>query len=80
MESCLLKKLTVEQIKCLYLKPILLNTDKFMLPFAKHLVNIDLKIIRIGQVNILTVPEEFTSISWQKIEEGGGSYIRIIRR
>ena len=71
--SRLLKKPTVEQIKCHHPKPILLNTGEFTLPFAKHPVNIDLQIIRIGQVIILAVPGEFTTMAGRRLREAVGA-------
>jgi len=67
--SGLLKDPTEEQVECHHPKPILLDTGEYTLPFAWHPINIDTQIIRIGQVILLAVPGEFTTMAGRRLRE-----------
>jgi len=65
----LLKDPTPEQEECHYPKPILLDTGEYTLPFAWHPINIDTQIVRLGQLLILAVPGEFTTMAGRRLRE-----------
>merc|ERR1719244_1085070 len=67
--SGLLKDPSPEQVDCQAPKPILLDTGEIEFPFPWHPVNIDTQIIRIGQLAILAVPGEFTTMSGRRMRE-----------
>jgi len=67
--SGLLKDPSPEQEACHAPKPILLDTGEIEFPFPWHPVNIDTQIIRIGQLAILAVPGEFTTMSGRRLRE-----------
>merc|ERR1719244_1146681 len=58
-----------EQIACHAPKPILLDTGEYTLPFAWHPATVDTQVLRIGQLLMLAVPGEFTTMSGRRIRE-----------
>ena len=72
--SGLLQEPSPEQVECQAPKPILLDTGEYVLPFAWHPIHIDTQVrksisltpaqvLRIGQVLLLAVPGEFTTMA-----------------
>ena len=72
--SGLLQEPSPEQVECQAPKPILLDTGEYVLPFAWHPIHIDTQVVksisltpaqvlRIGQVLLLAVPGEFTTMA-----------------
>ena len=77
--SGLLQEPSPEQVECQAPKPILLDTGEYVLPFAWHPIHIDTQVgksilftpaqvLRIGQVLLLAVPGEFTTMAgrWRR--------------
>jgi len=62
-----LEEPTEEQIKCQHPKPILINTGSMEKPYAWDPATIPLQILRIGQVFIVCVPSELTTMSGRRI-------------
>jgi len=60
---------TPEEVKCQYPKPILLNTGdiNFPLPWTPKIL--PLQILRIGQLFIIAVPGEFTTMSGRRLRD-----------
>jgi len=67
--SGLLKDPSPEQVACQAPKPILLDTGEYVLPFAWHPIHIDTQVLRIGQVLLLAVPGEFTTMAGRRLRE-----------
>jgi len=67
--SGLLKPPGPEQVECHAPKPILLDTGEYVLPFAWHPIHIDTQILRLGQLILLAVPGEFTTMSGRRMRE-----------
>ena len=72
--SGLLQEPSPEQVECQAPKPILLDTGEYVLPFAWHPIHIDTQVgksiflnpaqvLRIGQMLLLAVPGEFTTMA-----------------
>jgi neutral ceramidase len=84
-----LNKPTKEEQKCQHPKPILLNTGDMEKPYAWDPSTIPLQILRIGQLFIVCVPSELTTMSGRRVratikniiqpllEEGQDAYIAI---
>jgi neutral ceramidase len=60
---------TPEQIKCQYPKPILLNTGDINFPVPWTPKILPLQIFRIGQLFIIAVPGEFTTMSGRRLRD-----------
>jgi len=67
--SGLLKDPSPEQEACHAPKPILLDTGELMFPYPWHPTSVDTQILRIGQLAILAVPGEFTTMSGRRLRE-----------
>ena len=78
--SGLLQEPSPEQVECQAPKPILLDTGEYVLPFAWHPIHIDTQVrncilstaaqvLRIGQVLLLAVPGEFTTMAGRYVGE-----------
>jgi len=67
--SGLLKDPTPEQVECHAPKPILLDTGEIQYPYAWHPTQVDTQIIRLGQVMLLAVPGEFTTMAGRRLRE-----------
>merc|ERR1711970_618030 len=65
----LLQEPSPEQVECQAPKPILLDTGEYVLPFAWHPIHIDTQVLRIGQVLLLAVPGEFTTMAGRRLRE-----------
>ncbi|KAF5939574.1 hypothetical protein HYC85_023833 [Camellia sinensis] len=71
-----------EQKNCQYPKPILLDTGEMQLPYAWAPSVLPIQILRIGQLVILTVPGEFTTMAGRRLRDavrtvlisGGGEF------
>ncbi|XP_033739901.1 neutral ceramidase-like isoform X3 [Pecten maximus] len=55
-----------EQVTCHHPKPILLDTGEISFPYAWQPSIVDVQILRIGQLAILAVPAEFTTMSGRR--------------
>merc|ERR1711970_1697709 len=64
-----LKDPTPEQEACHAPKPILLDTGEYVLPYPWHPTSVDTQILRIGQVAMVAVPGEFTTIAGRRLRE-----------
>ena len=60
-------KPTPEQIQCHLPKPILLDTGETKLPYPWEPTIVDIQILRMGDVLILGVPGEFTTMSGRRL-------------
>jgi neutral ceramidase len=60
---------TPQQIKCQYPKPILLNTGDINFPVPWTPKILPLQIFRIGQLFIIAVPGEFTTMSGRRLRD-----------
>ncbi|KAG8735768.1 hypothetical protein FRC10_010164 [Ceratobasidium sp. 414] len=58
-----------EQKRCHYPKPILLNTGYTKFPYAWQPDVVDIQMMRVGQLVILVVPGEFTTMAGRRIRE-----------
>ena len=67
--SGLLKDPSPETVECHAPKPILLDTGELMFPYPWHPASVDTQILRIGQLAILAVPGEFTTMSGRRLRE-----------
>ncbi|WOL20515.1 neutral ceramidase-like isoform X1 [Canna indica] len=65
----LLKTPSKEQVACQQPKPILLDTGEMTLPYAWAPSILPIQIIRIGQVVILCVPGEFTTMAGRRLRD-----------
>lgn len=64
-----LHKPTDEQVKCHAPKPILLDTGYITFPYPWQPAIVPIQILRIGQLVILGVPAEFTTMSGRRLRE-----------
>jgi neutral ceramidase len=60
---------TAEQVKCQYPKPILLNTGDVYFPVEWTPKILPLQIFRVGQLFIIGVPGEFTTMSGRRLRD-----------
>jgi neutral ceramidase len=67
MLSGFLSKPTQEQINCQAPKPILLNTGKASMPYKWDPAVVPIALFRIGNVFILSVPAEFTTMAGRRL-------------
>lgn len=67
--TAFLKDPTPEQDACHAPKPILLDTGEYIFPYAWHPTIVDTQILSIGQVNLLAVPGEFTTMAGRRLRE-----------
>jgi neutral ceramidase len=67
--SGLLKDPTPEQEACHAPKPILLDTGEIQYPYAWHPSQVDTQVIRLGQVLLLAVPGEFTTMAGRRLRD-----------
>ncbi|QRV98228.1 hypothetical protein RhiJN_26247 [Ceratobasidium sp. AG-Ba] len=58
-----------EQKRCQYPKPILFNTGYTKFPYAWSPDIVDIQMMRVGQLVILVVPGEFTTMAGRRIRE-----------
>jgi neutral ceramidase len=58
---------TKEQIACQHPKPILLNTGNAKLPYQWDPSSVPVSVFRIGQLFILNVPGEFTTMAGRRL-------------
>ncbi|OWF56536.1 Synaptogyrin-2 [Mizuhopecten yessoensis] len=58
-----------EQVRCHHPKPILLDTGEISFPYAWQPSIVDVQILRIGQLAILAVPAEFTTMSGRRTRD-----------
>jgi neutral ceramidase len=65
--SGFLKKPTPEQVACHHPKPILLDTGQITFPYEWQPHIVDIQILRIGQLIILSVPAEFTTMAGRRM-------------
>ncbi|XP_061167886.1 uncharacterized protein LOC133176834 [Saccostrea echinata] len=64
-----LKKPSAEQQECQHPKPILLDTGEISSPYAWSPSIVDLQIFRIGQLAIISVPAEFSTMSGRRTRD-----------
>lgn len=64
-----LKKPSPEQLACQHPKPILLDTGEMTVPYAWSPSIVDLQIFRIGQLAIISVPAEFSTMSGRRTRD-----------
>ncbi|XP_069125052.1 uncharacterized protein [Argopecten irradians] len=64
-----IKKPSAEQVACHHPKPILLDTGEMTFPYAWQPSIVDVQILRIGQLAILAVPAEFTTMSGRRTRD-----------
>ena len=69
MISGFLSHPTEEQIECHHPKPILLNTGKTTRPYMWDPDSVPISVFRIGQVFILNVPGEFTTMAGRRLRK-----------
>lgn len=74
--TAFLKDPTPEQDACHAPKPILLDTGEFTFPYAWHPTVVDTQILSIGQVKLLAVPGEFTTMAGRRLRESVASSIQ----
>eukprot|EP00521_Asterionellopsis_glacialis_P018528 CAMPEP_0195296218 /NCGR_PEP_ID=MMETSP0707-20130614/18994_1 /TAXON_ID=33640 /ORGANISM="Asterionellopsis glacialis, Strain CCMP134" /LENGTH=751 /DNA_ID=CAMNT_0040357659 /DNA_START=41 /DNA_END=2293 /DNA_ORIENTATION=- len=67
MASAFLSKPSTEQIRCHWPKPILLNVGKVKLPYAWEPHIVPISIFRVGDLFILSVPGEFTTMAGRRL-------------
>jgi len=67
--SGLLKDPSPETEACHAPKPILLDTGEYRLPFAWHPTSVDTQILRVGNLAMVAVPGEFTTMSGRRLRE-----------
>ncbi|CAN6442957.1 unnamed protein product [Victoria cruziana] len=65
----LLKTPSKEQISCQHPKPILLDTGEMTLPYAWAPSILPIQILRIGQMVILSVPGEFSTMAGRRLRD-----------
>ena len=58
---------TKEEIECQYPKPILLNTGNAKLPYPWDPAAVPISVFRVGQLFILNVPGEFTTMAGRRL-------------
>ncbi|XP_062593743.1 uncharacterized protein LOC134255247 [Saccostrea cucullata] len=64
-----LKKPSPEQLACQHPKPILLDTGEISVPYAWSPSIVDLQIFRVGQLAIISVPAEFSTMSGRRTRD-----------
>ncbi|WAQ96262.1 NCSEB-like protein [Mya arenaria] len=67
--SHLLKNPSKAQIECHHPKPILLDTGEMDFPYAWEPAVVDTQILRIGQMFLIAVPAEFTTMSGRRTRD-----------
>ncbi|KAI8054281.1 ceramidase [Syncephalis plumigaleata] len=67
--SVVTKPPSKEQAKCHYPKPILFNTGEATTPFPWQPSIVELQVFRIGQLFIVGVPAEFTTMSGRRMRD-----------
>ncbi|KAI9591850.1 Neutral/alkaline nonlysosomal ceramidase [Syncephalis fuscata] len=67
--SIITKSPSKAQVACQYPKPILLNTGETHFPYEWQPTIVELQVFRIGQVFIVGVPAEFTTMSGRRMRE-----------
>eukprot|EP00088_Acartia_fossae_P019247 TRINITY_DN21220_c0_g1_i4.p1 TRINITY_DN21220_c0_g1~~TRINITY_DN21220_c0_g1_i4.p1 ORF type:complete len:687 (+),score=151.03 TRINITY_DN21220_c0_g1_i4:252-2063(+) len=67
--SGILKDPEPETEACHAPKPILLDTGEFKYPYAWHPTQVDTQILKIGQMFLLAVPGEFTTMAGRRLRE-----------
>ncbi|KJE90898.1 neutral/alkaline nonlysosomal ceramidase [Capsaspora owczarzaki ATCC 30864] len=67
--SGFLSKPSSEQIACHAPKPILLNTGYLNKPYAWQASIVDLQILRVGQIFIVAIPSEFTTMAGRRLRD-----------
>ncbi|KAI8054263.1 Neutral/alkaline nonlysosomal ceramidase [Syncephalis plumigaleata] len=67
--SVVTKPPSKEQAKCHYPKPILFNTGEATTPFPWQPAIVELQVFRIGQLFIVGVPAEFTTMSGRRMRD-----------
>ena len=72
MISAFLSKPTDKQVACQFPKPILLNTGGVKLPYAWDPESIPISVFRIGQVFVLNVPGELTTMAGRRLRKAVG--------
>ncbi|CAN1232044.1 Neutral ceramidase 1 [Linum grandiflorum] len=65
----MLKSPTAEQVTCQHPKPILLDTGEMTLPYQWAPSVLPIQILRVGQLVILTVPGEFTTMAGRRLRD-----------
>jgi len=75
--SGLLKDPTPETEACHAPKPILLDTGEYTLPYAWHPTTVDTQILKIGQMYLLAVPGEFTTMAGRRLRESVASTLAV---
>lgn len=65
-----LKDPSPDQVKCHHPKPILLDTGEMNWPYPWHPKIIPLQMARVGQLVLLAVPGEFSTMSGRRLREG----------
>jgi len=65
----ILKDPSPETEACHAPKPILLDTGEFKYPFAWHPTQVDTQVFKIGQIYLLAVPGEFTTMAGRRLRE-----------
>jgi len=69
MVASALQEPSEEQVKCHQPKPILLNTGEISWPYLWHPSVVETQILRLGQVMILAVPGEFSTMAGRRLRE-----------
>ncbi|KAH3872488.1 hypothetical protein DPMN_035704 [Dreissena polymorpha] len=67
--SHLIKNPSAEQIKCHHPKPILLDTGEMDFPYAWEPAIVDTQLLRIGQLFLIAVPAEFTTMAGRRTRD-----------
>jgi len=67
--SHLIKNPTPDQVKCQHPKPILLDCGQITEPYAWQPSIVPVSILRVGQLLILAVPGEFTTMSGRRLRD-----------
>jgi len=61
-----IEKTSDEQIKCHHPKPVLLSTSQYHYPYDWHPQIVETQLARVGQLAIIAVPGEFTTMSGRR--------------
>ncbi|KAK9901622.1 hypothetical protein WJX75_005298 [Coccomyxa subellipsoidea] len=64
-----LKEPSTEQVACQAPKPIILDTGSVHVPYEWQPAIVDIQILRVGQLVILCVPGEFTTMAGRRLRE-----------
>lgn len=67
---------TLEEIKCQHPKPILLNTGDIEKPYAWDPTTVPLQVFRLGNLFIISVPNEFTTMSGRRLRAAAKKIIQ----